>query len=413
MTTAQLTLRRLMVTEKFPVTILFGLQYGALVLFPAVVHDTQPLSLIITLCAVGIGTAFFVEAARAPLGPRPVKPILVSPKAAMWIVCIGWVAAVGDSLAAGIAYVNQTTNAKPSHLAAVFTPLIPWVIIGTALVMAQAAQGIVSRRRAWWVIIIGFALELALGLRAALLSNPVAYFFVVTFLAVVLGFIRWRWVVIALFTIPIVLPALYNFKTHERSSLTSTSGYQQQLDYGQRLRLDLEMAQVKDFPTIPANNLNPPSLPSLLLFGLVPRVFDQNRGSLHTGENLSVAMDGSPTSSDTATSFGDAYIVSGWTGVLLYSGLGALATGVVIRRRGPWAFALLAVMAQNCLLIEQFYPDMLAGLLQSCVSLGAAMVAVHLFSRKPGTQPTEQRADPLSQAVVTTAGRELDAKPTA
>jgi hypothetical protein len=408
-TAAQSTLRSLLVTEKFPVTILFGLQYGALVLFPAVIHDTQPLSLIITLCAVGIGTAFFVEAARAPLGPRPVKPIPVSPKAAMWIVCTGWVAAAADSLAAGIAYVNQTTNARPSHLAAVFTPLIPWVIIGTALVMAQAAQGVVSRRRAWWVIILGFVLELALGLRAALLSNPVAYFFVVTFLAVVLGFIRWRWVVIALLTIPIVLPVLYNFKTHERSSLNANAGYEQQLDYGQRLRLDLEMAQVKDFPTVPANNLNPPSLPSLLLFGLVPRVFDENRGSLHTGENLSVAMGGSPTSSDTATTFGDAYIVSGWTGILLYSGLAALVTGVVIRRRGPWAVAMLAVVAANCLLIEE-YPDMLAGLLQSCISLGAAMLAVQLFSRKPRTLPAEQRAEPLSQAVVATAGRELDAK---
>jgi hypothetical protein len=260
------------------------------------------------------------------------------------------------------------------------------------------------------VIILGFVLELALGLRAALLSNPVAYFFVVTFLAVVLGFIRWRWVVIALLTIPIVLPVLYNFKTHERSSLNANAGYEQQLDYGQRLRLDLEMAQVKDFPTVPANNLNPPSLPSLLLFGLVPRVFDENRGSLHTGENLSVAMGGSPTSSDTATTFGDAYIVSGWTGILLYSGLAALVTGVVIRRRGPWAVAMLAVVAANCLLIEEFYPDMLAGLLQSCISLGAAMLAVQLFSRKPRTLPAEQRAEPLSQAVVATAGRELDAK---
>jgi hypothetical protein len=89
-----------------------------------------------------------------------------------------------------------------------------------------------------------------------------------------------------------------------------------------------------------------------------------------------------PTSSDSATSFGDAYIVDGWTGVILYSGLAAQVTGVVVRRRGPWAFALLAMIIQNCLLVEQSYPDMLAGLLQSCVSLIAALVVIKMLSRK-------------------------------
>lgn len=380
-TTELLARRRQLVTEKFPITILFGSQYGALVVFPAITHDTKPLSLIVTICAVGIGTAFFVEVLRFPLGRRNVRPIAVSPNAAMWIVSVGWVAAIGSAITGGVAYVNQTTSARPSHLAAIFTPLISWLIIGTVLVMAQAAQGIVSRKRAWWVILLGFCLELILSLRAAILSEAVVYFFIVTFLAVVLGFVRWRWVIVALFTIPIVLPVLYNLKTQERTHLSPDAVQGQYLNYSQRLRLDLEMAKVQDFLAIPASNIDPPSLPTLLLFGLVPRVFDQSRGTLHTAENLSIAVGESPTTSDTATSFGNAYIVDGWKGVLLYSGLAALVTGMVIRRRGPWAFALLAIIAQSCLLVETFYPDMLAGLLQGCISWAAALVVVELVSR--------------------------------
>lgn len=395
MITASLSRRRPLVTEKFPVTILFGLQYGALVVLPAVAHDTQPLGLIVTLCALGVGTAFLVEVIRCPLGPRKSRPVAVSPSAATWIVRIGWLAAIGGSIAGGVAYLNQTTSARPSHLAAIFTPLSSWLVIGTVLVMAQAAQGTVSRLRAWQVILVGFALELALGLRGAILSGAVSYFFVVTFLAVLLGFIRWRWVIVALFTIPIVLPVLYNFKTQQRVNLTQVSEPEQHLNYGQRLRLDLEMAQVEDFPAIPASSVSPPSLPTLLRFGLVPRVFDQSRGTLNTGEKLSVAVGGVPTSSDTATSFGNAYIVDGWTGVILYSGLAALVIGIVIRRRGPWAFALLGVTAQNCLLVEQSYPDMLASVLQAWVSLAVAMGLVHVLSRKAADQPEDHRAGQL------------------
>jgi hypothetical protein len=393
-TTEPMAQRRVLVTAKFPVTILFALQYGALVVFPAVTHDTQPLGLIIMICVVGVGTAFLVEVLRCPLGRRNTKPIAISPSAAMWIVGVGWIAAIGSAITGGVAYTNQTTRANPSHLAAIFTPLNSWLIIGTVLVMTQAAQGTISRKRAWWIILFGFALELTLSLKDAILSNAVAYFFVVTLLAVVLGFLRWRWVIVALFTIPIVLPILYNLKTKERSAISPGAAQsERQLNYGDRLRLDREMAQVGDFPAIPAKDINPPSLPTLLLFGLVPRVFDQSRGTLNTGENLSVVVGGSSTSSDTATAFGNAYIIEGWKGVILYSGLSAMAAGMAVRRRGPWAFALLAVIAQTCLLVEEPYPDMLAGLLQGCVSWAVALIAVQSLSRKSVNIPTsaEQR----------------------
>jgi len=379
--TAWPTSKPRLTTEIFPVTILFGLQYGALVVFPAVTHDTHPFGLILMICAVGVGTAFVVEAIRAPLARRDVRPIAISPASAIWIVRVGWLAAIGGAVTSGVAYANQTTQANPSHIAALFTPLTGWVIIGTVLVMAQAAHGAISRARAWRVILTGFALELAVSLKDAILSSVVSYFFVVTFLAVVLGFIKWRWVVVALFAIPIVLPALYNLKSQERNAISPIAQPGQKLNYGDRLRLDREMAQVEDFPTIPARGINPPSLPTLLLFGLVPRAFDQSRGTLNTGEHLSVAVGGSATSSDTATTFGDAYIINGWNGLVLYSGLSALIAGMAVRRRGPWAFALLGVIAQTCLLVEEPYPDMLAGFLQGCASWAAALVIVQLLSR--------------------------------
>jgi hypothetical protein len=376
--------RCLPLTDKFPVTFLFALQYGALVLLPAVVHDTAPMGLIVTICAAGTGTAFTVEALRAPLGARAARPLPLSPRAALPITAIGAVATAGASYAGGIAYANQVNGAAPSHLAAIFTPLSGWLLIGTVLVMAQAAQGTVSRRRAWLVIAGGLTLEVALGLRGALLTGAVSYACAVTFLAIVLGFARWRPVIAALVVIPLALPALYNFKTAERAALVSgrQAAQPSQPDVGQRLRLDREMALVGDFPAVPATSIAQPGLLELTGYGVIPRALDPGRPALTPGLALSVATGGPANSATTATALGDAYLAGGWAGVVLYSALAALVTGIVIRRRGPWAYALLGVIAASCLLIGDSYPDMLASLLQECVSLGAAFLLVRLLSRK-------------------------------
>lgn len=41
-------------------------------------------------------------------------------------------------------------------------------MIGTVLVMVQAADGVVTRRRSWQVALLGFVRELALSIRAAI-----------------------------------------------------------------------------------------------------------------------------------------------------------------------------------------------------------------------------------------------------
>jgi hypothetical protein len=133
------------------------------------------------------------------------------------------------------------------------------------------------------------------------------------------------------------------------------------------------MAQVGDFVQIPTN-FGYPSVGTLFRFGLVPRVFDRGRGNLITGENFSVAVGGTSTNSDTATTLGEAYIEHKWPGVIFFGASAALLVGVFTRRRGPWALALLAVIFESGLIIESTFPDLLARILQATVSMVLAVV---------------------------------------
>ena len=58
------------ILEIFPVTILLGLQYGALVVIPAVLHQTAPESTMLSICGLGVLVAFVVEGIRAPIPNR-------------------------------------------------------------------------------------------------------------------------------------------------------------------------------------------------------------------------------------------------------------------------------------------------------------------------------------------------------
>jgi len=357
---------------KFLVTGILAIEYGLQVVMPAVLHDTQPLSTIVGICAVGVASAFVVEFLLSPTRKASKPGIRVTQRAAMAVLLVGWVATVAGSLLGGVGYLNQITSASASKSAAIFTPFQVWTLFGVALLFALARDGLVTNRRAVTLAGISLLLELALALRNAILGQAVSLAMVVVFLAVVTGVVRLRWILLIVVAGLLAAQPLYNLRNQERSALAQASVGQDQSAV-HRLRADLEMAQVGDFVQIPIN-FGYPGIGTLIRFGLVPRVFDRGRGSLNTGERLSIAIGGSPTNSTTATTLGEAYIEHKWPGVIFFGASAALVVGVLARRRGPWALVFLAIVVDSGLLIESTFPDLIASILQAVVSMALAIV---------------------------------------
>jgi hypothetical protein len=376
--------------ELFPVTILLALQYGSLVIVPALLHRTAPEATILSICACGIGVAFVVEATRWPLGVRIGRQIPITWTATLWIMAVGWAASLTGAVLGSGSYANQIGSTPASHLVSIVTPFTYWPLIGVALTFGLRRQGRISSRTLWLTVGLNLILQLITVILIAILAPLMSFALTVTFLAVLTRSIRLRWVVVAVVLIPLVWPAMYNFRNHRREAQGANVTELNRHNAGSRLRLDLEMAQVALVPRIP-DNIGQPKLGTLVRTGLLPRVFDSGRGSFNSASGFSVATGGPADSSDTASTLGLAYIEQGWVGIAIFAGLLSIAIGMAIRRRGPWALVALAILIEQGAWIEATYPDMLAAILQGLVSLAVAMAFAQLF-RSRGVVPGSARS---------------------
>ena len=294
------------------------------------------------------------------------------------MMVVGWIAAFAGAFVGQGRYSSQIGTTSISSLASVATPFAVWPLLGMAISLGLRRSGRISDRTAYVTIAINLVLQLALAIYDARLAPFTSFALVTAFLVVVTRMVRLRWILLAVLLIPLVWPPLFNFRNELRVQQGEVVNPYSTFNAGTRLRLDLEMAQISEFPKIPTN-IGQPSLATLIEFGLIPRFLESGRGTINTGSGLSVALGSPADNSSTVTALGFAYLEQSWLGIILYVGCASLAVGVVIRRRGPWALAMLAVLLLNLIWIESTYPDMIAGVLQDVVSLGAALVFVEIF----------------------------------
>ncbi len=409
---------RRLILEIFPVTILLALQYGTLVALPAVLHGTAPESTILAICGLGVFTAFVVEGIRAPIGPRAPRRLPPSWSGssigyrtvpATWsgaraVMVIGWAAVWAAAFVGHGTYAAVIGTTSTSKFAAALTPFDVWPLIGLALSLGLWREGRLSQRSAYVVVAVNLVLQLAVSFYDARLAPFMSFALAVAFLMTVTRLIRLRWVVLALLVIPLVWPVMYDLRNDIRTQQGAAVAQYSTTNPSHRLRLDLEMAQLAELPQIPAD-IGQASVPTLLRFGLIPRVFDPGRGTISSANGLSVALGGSPQNSQTETALGSAYVEHKWPGIVVYVGIAALVVGMVIRRRGPWALAVLAILVQSGLWIEASYPDMLAEVLQALVSLVVAVAVVNVLFRSDrraiGQADTAPSSDPAAPVAAT------------
>lgn len=398
------TPERRSIIEIFPVTILLALQYGALVAIPAVLHDTAPESTILEICGLGVLVGFVVEGIRAPVGNRPrletssdrsrgsvgYRELPATWRGALAVMIVGWMAAWAAAFAGHGTFATQIGTTSTSKYAALLTPFSAWPLIGLAVTLGLRRDRRISNRVAFIALGVSLALQLAISIYYARLAPFMSFALAVAFLAIATRMVRLRWVVLAVLLIPLVWPVLYGYRNQLRVQEGEVVNPYATNVPSQRLRLDLEMAQLALLPNIPAD-IGQPSLPTLLRFGLIPRTFDSGRGTINTASGLSLALGEPADNSDTVTALGFAYVENGWGGIIVYVGISSLIVGIVIRRRGPWALAMLAVIVQSGIWIESVWPDMISDILQAFISLLAAVIFVAVFFRfDAASKPTFQ-----------------------
>lgn len=361
--------------REFPATTVLLLQYGPLVVLPALRFGTPGRPHLLLILTAGVGTAAAVEAAarRLPSRERPAQA--QRRVSAYGILGIGLLAQLVAVSLGAATYATQIGSTNRSAFAALATPFSAWALIGCALVIHEMTRGAIAKRRGLAVIGAALCVQLLLGIEIARLAPFMTAGLVAAFLLWMVRLLRLRWVMIGIVAVSITWPALYELRNAQR---VSAGGQDVELalhDPRDRLRLDRHFSQVAELDS----RLPAPDPLEVMRFGLVPRFIDSGRRELSSGQDLNVALGGPSSSAASLTVFGNVYVYLGIFGVMAYAAVSSILLTVVRRRSGPWWTGATALIVGHLLWIEATFPDSIAALLQGVLALGGAIAASRLL----------------------------------
>lgn len=371
--------------QRFPITAALLLEYGALALWPAIFDGDRYRALIFAMVGVALVSTFVVELAFVGLRPSRGTAREVNIRRAGFITLFGSaVSLIGTFLGVGDYGFGAASGLQAaSHFSVLVTPLQLWVPIGLALCLYAYQRQHAARRSILGVIGAAALMQLVIVLRQATTVSLFELLFLAGSLALVSGFLRFRWVVVLLIAVMIVWPVLYAVRNASRdATLGSTTAFAG-TTASSRLEDDREIAAAI---AVHQNGIRLQGLPSPLLVletGLLPRALQPGRPVMDTSSLLSQAVGGPATSSYTFTGIGGIWFLYGWGGlVAAFAGFGLVGV-LCTRHRGPFAFVLLGGMLYELLWIETTFPDAFAGFLQFAVSALVAFIVVRPLRRSP------------------------------
>ena len=214
----QLRRRPTLMVERFPVTILLGLQYGALVMFPALAYGTQPERLMLAVCGAAVGIALAIESLLAWVPPRATSstPVGITRRSATAVLAVGMLAQVSLVIVGNTSYGAVATGQGQSHLAAMLTPFSPWLTFGAVMFLWLWRKGEATRTEAWIVLAFAESLQLLLLVKTGRTASLASFALTIALVAVLMRFVRLRWLVLAVALIPLVWPPLYQLRNDIR-----------------------------------------------------------------------------------------------------------------------------------------------------------------------------------------------------
>lgn len=376
--------------ERFPVTILLGIQLLAMVVIPAALKGTEPFDLMTAICAVSAGVAFFFELMMQPLRLRHADPRPFPLRATFVVLGVGVAATIAATLGGRGSYAVQLGIAQESPIVSVASPFTLWLLFGAAMMLWQYMRGQVGRRTALCTLAAVAAVYLWEGLMRAILGQSAAQILTLLVLAVLAKLIRLRTIVAVIALIPLLWPPIYELRDALRRATSTGPGQVSANAPLERLQLDTQMALIAQFE--PGDSgLQDLGLPMLLRIGLIPGFLDPDRPPLNTGSQMSVALGGSPTSSQSATMLGNVYIFEGWAGIVMFMIALTLIVGYLMRRSNAWALAGVGLAYSYGMSFNAAYPDVIPRALQAILSMAVAYVVVRVFS-KPRRHPDDEES---------------------
>lgn len=363
---------------RFPVATVLAVQYGAMVLFPALVKETQPLSLIVFICTTALITAFVIEALLSPLGDRRPRPSNAGLRSARSVLLIGWLALVGTGLTGAGSYAVQIGTATRSPIASLLTPFSAWPVFGLALYFWLYRQLKVERREVLVMSLVTCSLYVALGLYRAILGQAFAAIAAILFTAAVYKLVTLRVLVGILLVVSLAWAPVYQFRDELRARVSGPGAVVSAGDPLQRLQLDEQMSILGSLLPRPPG-LDSPTAQTLIRTGLLPSVVDPDRPPIDTGSRISVALGGRANNAQSATMLGNVYLFGSAPALVLVTISLALAMAFAVRSASPWALMFAALVYLYALSFNATYPDFIPKILQALVSMSVAYGLVHVI----------------------------------
>jgi hypothetical protein len=373
------------VLRYFPVTFLLTLQYGLFVVLPGV-RNGRTNSVVLTIICVGLVSSLTIEVilllAGWQRGRTSRKYAFLNLRSCMLLTAVGFTA-ISVSFILSESYATQVGQSNRSAFEALLSPFVPWAVMGPVLIVFLAQRGEVARNRAVMVVAVCILVRLGLSILDGITASGMTYGFVLSATALLFGVIRMRTLVVLLLLAFLLWPLVAGLRNETRVRLGADSASIALMQSASAERLDLDRLMTR-VDRIPEGSLDieTPGVFDVIRYGLVPRFLDQGRPVLWTSREISSALGGSYTNSDTLTLFGNLYAGSGFGALVMYCSAAAVAIGASVRTQHPLGAVFFAGLVGSVLWIESTVPDNLVGFLQACVSVLLGWLALRAFGFK-------------------------------
>ncbi|WP_329008304.1 hypothetical protein OG271_21855 [Micromonospora rifamycinica] len=381
----------------YPVSFLVLAPYALLILPMAVLNDNPRTGFIMVLVGLALLGSVSVETACLFLGrPDPQwrrgmrRATARYPRlypVARLVVLISIAAELsGAYLGEGnlVAQISGETSDTP--MVALTKLFSGWAALGFALLVASHLGGHLSKAKlyGWLGALVGT--KAVVTVLTALTAPLIAFVFFAVTAGVVCGVFRLRYLVFGTLMLVLLWPAMFDYRNGIREdqgirvddAVTATD----------RMRLDRQLTVVAD-TEVPVD-LGQPEGVDYLRYGLVPRILDQGRPALMTGQQINRYLGGSRTSASNFLLLGNMWFFDGPVGVVAVHAFWAGFVALLLRwrgRPGPARLCLVCLVFSDALLWSGTYPDSMIGFLQHVVSATAVFILLWLTRGLPVRVP--------------------------
>ncbi|MGW3808659.1 hypothetical protein [Micromonospora sp. NPDC005113] len=377
----------------YPVTTLLLAPYAVLIVPMAVINHNPETGFILGLLALAMAGATLVETAALLIWRRKtwrqetISTRTDHPKIFLIarLVAIGsMIADVAGTMAGrGTIFTQVSGTVAASPVASASALVAGWKYVAFALLLSSFLTGR-ARRGAfyrWTLALIG--VQVCLVFLTAISAPLIGYLTFVFAAGLILGAIRFRYVVVAVAVLFLVWPTIFNARNEIRVANGIAVSDNSAID---RLRFDTQLTRASGFE-VPVD-VGQPRIADFPRYGLVPRIVDRERPLISTGAKINQHLGGSATSSFNFLTLGTVYFLDGPVGVVIYYGLWALVVASLLsvgRGPGPVRLCLLCLVIAGPLVWVSTYPDTVIGLLQHTVSASPVFLAIMLSKREKNT----------------------------